>query len=53
MRLGVPAMCSGTARACPEMVVLPGGGLAVGRYEVTVGEYRAFASATGGRGNEC
>ena len=30
------------------MVVLPGGGLAMGRYEVTVGEYRAFASATGG-----
>ena len=34
---------------CPEMVVLPGGGLALGRYELTVGEYRAFASATGGR----
>ena len=34
--------------ACPEMVVLPGGRLAMGRYEVTVGEYRAFASATGG-----
>ena len=33
---------------CPEMVVLAGGGLAMGRYEVTVGEYRAFASATGG-----
>ena len=33
---------------CPEMVVLPGGGLAMGRYEVTVGEYRAFLSATGG-----
>ena len=33
---------------CPEMVVLPGGQLALGRYEVTVGEYRAFASATGG-----
>ena len=33
---------------CPEMVVLPGGDLALGRYEVTVGEYRAFASATGG-----
>ena len=33
---------------CPEMVVMPGGGLALGRYEVTVGEYRAFASATGG-----
>jgi formylglycine-generating enzyme required for sulfatase activity len=30
------------------MVVLPGGGLALGRYEVTVGEYRAFASAMGG-----
>ena len=35
---------------CPEMVVLlPGGGLAMGRYEVTVGEYRAFVSATGER----
>ncbi len=33
---------------CPEMVVLPGGDVALGRYEVTVGEYRAFASATGG-----
>ena len=33
---------------CPEMVVLPGGDLALGRYEVTVAEYRAFASATGG-----
>ena len=33
---------------CPEMVVLTGGGLAMGRYEVTVGEYRAFASAAGG-----
>ena len=33
---------------CPEMVVLPGGNLAMGRYEVTVGEYRAFASVTGG-----
>ena len=33
---------------CPEMVVLADGTLAMGRYEVTVGEYRAFASATGG-----
>ena len=33
---------------CPEMVVQAGGNLAMGRYEVTVGEYRAFASATGG-----
>ena len=39
---------------CPEMAVLPGGNLALGRYEVTVGEYRAFASATGGgAGGEC
>ena len=39
---------------CPEMVVLPGGRLALGRYEVTVGEYRAFASATvGGAGGGC
>ena len=37
---------------CPEMVVLPGGGLAMGRYEVTLGEYRAFVSATGGTGND-
>ena len=38
---------------CPEMVILPEGGLALGRYEVTVGEYRAFATATGGGGNGC
>ena len=39
---------------CPEMVVLGGGRLAMGRYEVTVGEYRAFASATGdGAGGGC
>ena len=37
---------------CPEMVVLPGGGLAMGRYEATVGEYREFVSATGGTGND-
>ena len=36
---------------CPEMVVLSGGSLAMGRYEVTVGEYRSFVSATGGTGN--
>ena len=36
--------------ACPEMVVMPGRDVALGRYEVTVGEYRAFASATGGGG---
>ena len=33
---------------CPEMVVLPGSRLALGHYEVTLGEYRAFAAATGG-----
>ena len=43
-----PGMVFRDCDACPEMVVLPGGGLALGRYEVTVGEYRAFASATGG-----
>ncbi len=32
---------------CPEMVVLPGSVLALGRYEVTLGEYRTFAAATG------
>ena len=37
---------------CPEMVVLASGGLAMGRYEVTVGEYRAFVSATGGTGDD-
>ena len=36
------------------MVVLPGSRLALGRYEVTLGEYRAFAAATGdGAGGEC
>ena len=34
--------------ACPEMVVLPGSLVALGRYEVTLAEYRAFAAATGG-----
>ena len=33
---------------CPELVVLPGSVLALGRYEVTVGEWRASVSATGG-----
>ena len=37
---------------CPEMVVLLGGGLAMGRYEVTVLEYREFVSATGGTGSD-
>ena len=37
---------------CPEMVVLVGGALAMGRYEVMVGEYRAFVSATGSTGND-
>ena len=33
---------------------MPGGRLALGRYEVTVGEYRAFATATGeGAGGGC
>ena len=38
---------------CPEMVVMEGGRLALGRYEVTVREYRAFASATGGAVEGC
>ena len=39
---------------CPEMVVMADGRLALGRYEVTVGEYRAFASAPGGgAGGRC
>ena len=37
---------------CPEMVVLGGGRLAMGRYEVTVAEYRGFVSATGGTGDD-
>ena len=37
---------------CPEMVVMAGGRLAMGRYELTVGEYRAFVSATGGTGDD-
>ena len=48
MRRGGPARCSGTATCVLRLVVLPGGNLAMGRYDVTVGEYRAFASATGG-----
>ena len=38
---------------CPEMVVQPGGALALGRYEVTVGEYLAFASAAGAGAGDC
>ena len=38
---------------CPEMVVLPGDVLALGRYEVTVEEYRAFAAAAGGGADAC
>ena len=38
---------------CPEMVVMPGGRLALGRYEVTVAEYRAFVSATGKSPDDC
>ena len=39
--------------ACPELVVQPGGDLALGRYEVTRGEYAAFVRATGHDGGEC
>ena len=38
---------------CPEMVVVPGSVVALGRYEVTLGEYRAFASATAAGAGEC
>ena len=38
---------------CPEMVVMAGAELALGRYEVTVAEYRAFAAATGNGGDDC
>ncbi|MCY4510857.1 MAG: SUMF1/EgtB/PvdO family nonheme iron enzyme, partial [Acidobacteria bacterium] len=33
---------------CPEMVPLPEGDVALGRFEVTLGEYRAFAEAVPG-----
>lgn len=36
---------------CPEMVVLPGGDLAMSRYEVTVGEFQAFAETVAKRWN--
>ena len=38
---------------CPEMVVQPGGALALGRYEVTVGEYLTFASVSGAGAGDC
>ena len=38
---------------CPQMVVLRGSVVALGQYEVTVGEYRAFASATGLGAADC
>ena len=44
---------SGTATGRP-LAVLPGSIVALGRYEVTLGEYRAFAAATGaGAGGGC
>ena len=40
--------------SCPELVVQPDGRLALGRYEVTRGEYAAFARATEyARGGGC
>ena len=33
---------------CPEMVPLPEGDVALGRFEVTLGEYRAFSEAVPG-----
>ena len=38
---------------CPELVVMPEGDPAVGRFEVTIGEYREFASATGRAAVRC
>ena len=37
---------------CPEMVALPEGDVAIGRYEVTIGEFRAFAEAVPDVGDE-
>ena len=37
---------------CPEMVALPGADVALGRYEVTIGEFRAFAEAVPDVGDE-
>ncbi len=37
---------------CPEMVALPGDDVALGRYEVTMGEFRAFAEAVPDVGDE-
>ena len=48
-----PGAVSRDCAVCPEMVVMPGGRVALGRYEVTVGQYRAFASATGGGAGGC
>ena len=45
---GPPGHVFRNCETCPEMVVLPGSPVALGRYEVTLGEYRAFAAATGG-----
>ena len=38
---------------CPEVVVLRGSVVALGRYEVTLAEYRAFASATEVEAGDC
>ena len=49
-----PGVVFRDCEVCPEMVVMPGRDVALGRYEVTVGEYRAFASAPGvGGGGGC
>ena len=45
-QLGDPGDVIQDCEECPEMVVLPGG-LALGRFEVTVGQYQAFVSARG------
>ena len=50
---GTPGEAFRDCDVCPEMVVMPGGERALGRYEVTVGEYRAFVSETGNGGDDC
>ena len=44
----LPAEAFRDCATCPQMVVLPRSGLALGRYEETLEEHRTFAAPTGG-----